>query len=70
MNPWISRLSLFYNQYTSPAWKGKGPDGADGVDPETGPLGFKLYKYQDDAGFDPFGGFQPNPCPLLPEILF
>jgi|MudIll2142460700_1097286.scaffolds.fasta_scaffold3573080_1 hypothetical protein len=42
MNPGISGLSLFYNQYTSPAWKGKGPDGADGVDPGTGPLGLTL----------------------------
>ena len=42
MNPGISGLSLFYNQYTVPEWKGKGPDGADGVDPETGPLCLKL----------------------------
>ena len=58
MNPGISGLSLFYNQYTFPEWKGKGPDGADGVDPEAGPLGLKLYRYRDDVGFDPFGGFQ------------
>ena len=40
MTPGISGLSLFYNKYTSPAWKGKGPEGVDGVDPETGPALF------------------------------
>jgi hypothetical protein len=42
MNPGIRELSLFYTQYITHAWKGKGPGGADGADPGTGPTGLIL----------------------------